>query len=403
MDISTIKLAVAFRRIGPYHLARLKPVAKLFPNLLVIEGSGKDQIYAWDKVNTGQSFKKTTLFPEKDAHFVDFKELTSQTEAILDRNEIQAMVIHGWSEKGALAALIWCRKNHIPAIVMSESQEIDHSRNFIKEFIKKIIVTNFSSALCGGESHAAYLVKLGMPRDNIFTGYDVIDNDYFTINANAIRKQRETIKKEYNLPQNYFLASGRFIKKKNFSRLLSAYARYRQKGAPNDWKLVLLGDGELRPNLIAQIKELQLEPHVILPGFIQYQDLPVYYGLANTFIHCSTREQWGLVVNEAMASGLPVLVSDRCGCAGELVQEGENGFTFDPYGTTEITRKMLEISEGIFSIEAMGAMSEKLIQQWTPEFFAKSLKQAVEVAIQTPSHKYSCWDRIVLKAVARWT
>ena len=73
MDISDIKLVVTFRRVGPYHHARLKAVAKIFQNLTVIEGSGKDQIYAWDKVDTGASFHKITLFPDDDAHFVKEK------------------------------------------------------------------------------------------------------------------------------------------------------------------------------------------------------------------------------------------------------------------------------------------------------------------------------------------
>ncbi len=73
----------------------------------------------------------------------------------------------------------------------------------------------------------------------------------------------------------------------------------------------------------------------ILPGFKPYDELPVYYALANAFVHASTSEQWGLVVNEAIATGLPVIVSNRCGCAPELVNG--NGFTFDPTNEDELT------------------------------------------------------------------
>jgi glycosyltransferase involved in cell wall biosynthesis len=403
MNISNTKLAISFRRVGPYHHARLKAVATIIPNLLVIEGSGKDQIYAWDKVDTGESFNKTTLFPENDAHFVNYKELASKTEAVLNKNTIQAMLIHGWSEKGALAALVWCRKNRIPAVIMSESQAIDRPRTYLKEFIKRRVLTNFSSALCGGKTHADYLIDLGMSPNSIFTGYDVIDNDYFIKNAISVRKQIKNKQKQYNLPENYFLASGRFIEKKNFSRLLHAYANYRQQGAPTDWKLVLLGDGELRSELLTLIKQLNLEHHVLLPGFKQYQNLPIYYGLANTFIHCSTREQWGLVVNEAMASGLPVLVSQRCGCAAELVIEGENGFTFDPYDTKEMARLMIAMAGGKYNIDAMGKSSRNIIRKWTPEVFASNLKKSVEVALQTPVRKFGFFDRLILQMLTKLT
>ena len=81
-----------------------------------------------------------------------------------------------------------------------------------------------------------------------------------------------------------------------------------------------------------------------MPGFKQYDELPIYYGLAGAFIHASTTEQWGLVVNEAMAAGLPVIVSERCGCAPDLVENGRNGFTFDPYDVDALTHLMLKMA-----------------------------------------------------------
>src|SRR5207249_5035240 len=151
---------------------------------------------------------------------------------------------------------------------------------------------------------------------------------------------------------NYFLASARFVEKKNLTSLIRAYAEYRDrlkgigvtdpgyKGAP--WDLVLLGDGPLRETLNAQLSTLNLHSHVHLPGFKQYDELPVYYALANAFVHASTTEQWGLVVNEAIASGLPVIVSERCGCVPELVQG--NGFTFDPMDEHELASLLFRMA-----------------------------------------------------------
>src|SRR5206468_501416 len=100
------------------------------------------------------------------------------------------------------------------------------------------------------------------------------------------------------------------------------YARYRMAAGPGAWSLVVLGDGVLRGDLEQLRTELNLGDHVLFPGFKQYDELPAYYGLATAFIHASMVEPWGLVVNEAMAAGLPVLVSARCGCAWDLVEEG---------------------------------------------------------------------------------
>ena len=123
------------------------------------------------------------------------------------------------------------------------------------------------------------------------------------------------------LPERYFLASARFVPKKNLLRLLEAYAGYRRRAGADAWHLVLLGDGELRGDIERRSALPDLAGAVILPGFRQYDELPAYYGLARAFVHASTTEQWGLVVNEAMAAGLPVLVSDRCGCAPDLVED----------------------------------------------------------------------------------
>src|SRR5208337_5127598 len=91
-----------------------------------------------------------------------------------------------------------------------------------------------------------------------------------------------------------------------------------------------------------------------LPGFKQYEELPAYYGLAGAFVHASTAEQWGLVANEAMASGLPVLVSNRCGCATELVEEGRNGFAFDPENVEQLAGFMRRLGCGPTDAASMG-------------------------------------------------
>src|ERR1035441_6959071 len=142
------------------------------------------------------------------------------------------------------------------------------------------------------------------------------------------------------------------------------------------WSLVLLGDGPLRSALNSQLSTLNLHSHVLLPGFKQYPDLPVYYGLASAFIHASTTEQWGLVVNEAMASGLPVLVSNRCGCATDLVQAGVNGFTFDPYNEQEMAALMLKVSAFNFPLSDFGSQSQRIISKWGVARFAAGVQAA---------------------------
>ena len=153
----------------------------------------------------------------------------------------------------------------------------------------------------------------------------------------------------------------------------------------------------LRPALEAQVERLALSENVKMPGFQQYRELPLYYGLASVFILPSTTEQWGLVVNEAMASGLPVLVSNRCGCAPDLVEEGRNGYTFDPFDQTNLADLMLRISDDGCDREAMGRVSRKIIAEWSPERFGYNLIQAANRAIGLPRRTSGLIDTLILK------
>ncbi len=240
-----------------------------------------------------------------------------------------------------------------------------------------------------------------MSCERIFTGYDVIDNHYFAIGSDQARHDADNIRTRFALPQRFFLASNRFIEKKNLPRLLNAYTLYRNQAGPAAWKLVLLGDGPLKAQLQALIVQKDLSPWVLMPGFKQYDQLPAYYGLAGAFIHASTTEQWGLVVNEAMASGLPVLVSNRCGCAPDLVEEGRNGYTFDPYDVDALARLMLNIAADDCDRAAMGQASREIIARWTPQTFAENLYKAAEAALNAPRPKASLLDRMLLWALIR--
>ncbi len=162
---------------------------------------------------------------------------------------------------------------------MSESQSIDEDRKWWKETIKRLVVKQFSAGLVGGSPHIDYLHQLGMHRERIFTGYDAIDNHYFKRLQTRPAEMLQSCDEILTCRNDYFLASNRFIEKKNLPFLLQAYARYRKNSGGIAWSLVLLGDGELKPEIIRKREELDLVDAVLMPGFKQYNELPIYYGL----------------------------------------------------------------------------------------------------------------------------
>ena len=413
-----LRVAILFDNFGPYHLARLKAASGV-SELLAVEFGSSSAEYDW-KASEAAGLKRIALNVHGSSKSLSPQEFQSRLYKILDDFGPDAVVVPGWGYRGALLALQWSLVRKVPAIVMSESTEWDDVRKPIKEWVKRRIIELFSAALVGGTPHRDYMEELGMPSNRILLGYDAIDNDYFETKTDEVQNSGFKYQASgFALSKPYFLASARFIEKKNLFRLLKAYARYRRDAArlvegrasrvegqtqqqtigneqPAPWNLILLGDGDLRAKLEQLRSELGLADCVQMPGFKQYEELPEYYAAAGAFIHASTTEQWGLVVNEAMASGLPVLVSNRCGCARDLVRDGENGLSFDPANEEQMADLMLRISSDEERRQEMGARSREIIANWGPERFASGVKAAVEAALSAPRKKAGLLDRLIL-------
>ena len=412
-DNADQRVAVVFHHIGPYHHARLNAAADRV-SVTGIEWSAKGYD-AWGAAATPAGYHKVSLFPEATDHFPGSAELRRAFWSVLEQTNPDVVAVNGWNNFGSLIAANCCLRRGIPMVVMSESSRQDGPRTWWKEAIKQRLIGLYSAALVGGQRHVEYLAELGMPRERVFTGYDVVDNDYFGRRTAEIRNSKFELRNKRGLPENYFLASARFIEKKNLSTLIEAYAEYRRRSsafakatadkeiaAKEPWDLVILGDGPLRETLNTELSTLNLNEHVHLPGFKPYDELPIYYALANAFVHASTTEQWGLVVNEAIASGLPVIVSERCGCVPEVVQG--NGFTFDPTNEHELTARLLEMASlSDEERKRLGDNSHRIAANFAPERFGEGLERAASVAMGVPQKRFGVMDRALLLVTASYS
>jgi 1,2-diacylglycerol 3-alpha-glucosyltransferase len=391
-------VAILFDNFGPYHLARLRAAAGTC-DLLAIETAGRSATYAWDASRGAEPFRRETLIESGTSDGLPRGEIARRLGTALERFNPAVVVVPGWASPAAWAAMQWCTQRRVAMICLSESTSHDETPAAWKRVLKSRLIRLFSAALVGGQRHAENLTQLGFPSERIAFGYDAIDNDYFATNAEAVRANTDEKREKLKLPTDFFLASARFVEKKNLERLLEAFARYRKGGGT--WSLVLLGDGPLRPELEKQRDELGLGAHVVMPGFRQYGELPAYYALSGAFIHASLVEPWGLVVNEAAASGLPLLVSNRCGCAPELVREGVNGFTFDPTDVQALAAHMDKIAAPDFPCAAFAAASREIVAPWGPQRFAQGLAQAINIALAHPPKSAGMIDRNLLGFLAR--
>ncbi len=367
---------------GPYHTARLAACAAAAPEGtevvgLAVAGQVEGRPWVADAVMDGVRIE--TLFPRDMYHQLDKRAVAKAMWNKLEELQPVAVGTSGYGMADSRAALRWCRSHRVTRVLMTESKADDAPRKWWKEWIKRRLVAGFDSALCGGSPHRAYLEELGMPAGRIFDRYDVVDNDRFARAADEARRtsgNRDALP-GLNDPRSFFLASSRFIPRKNLATLIEAFAEYRRRH-PDGWRLVILGTGPDEADLRKQV-ETHAAPDVTFAGFHQFETLAAYYAFAGAFVHPALQEQWGLVVNEAMACGLPVIASRTVGAAHDLVKDGENGFRFDPSDAGALSAALAKVADDPQARDAMAARSREIIAAWTPENFANNFWKAVRV------------------------
>jgi glycosyltransferase involved in cell wall biosynthesis len=173
------------------------------------------------------------------------------------------------------------------------------------------------------------------------------------------------------LPRKFFLYVGRFAPEKNLRMLVQAFSVASHHAAVEGWGLVLVGGGPLEE--VLRRDALPMGDRIRFVAFQQIDGLPAYYGLADALILPSLTEPWGLVVNEAMASGLPVVVSHQCGCVLDLVFPGVNGFVTDPHDPKSLAAALVAIAAEPERRQAYGRESARIIQNFSLETWARSL------------------------------
>jgi len=368
-----------FDMFGPYHLARLNALGARHPTL-GIEIAARSRTYDWQPMEVQTQFERRTLFYVRDSSELSAIQIDRAITAELDRFCPDVVLVPGWTSREAWSMLRWSLTNGIPSVVMSESTRGDRIRRAWRETIKRQLVTHFGAALVGGDPQRDYLVELGMQREFIALGFDVVDNSYFSQAAETVRADSQRLRAEVGLPIRYVLASARFVPVKSLLGLIEAFWRFRRLRPASPTHLVLLGDGPERTALEVKRAELGLNNAILLPGFKQYDQLPTYYSLADVFIHASRNEPWGLVVNEAMAAGLPVIVSKSCGCASNLVKDGENGFLVAHDNLDEIAERLVRVDDDPTLRARMGERSRRIIAEWGLQRFVAGVSEAAAIA-----------------------
>jgi glycosyltransferase involved in cell wall biosynthesis len=381
-------IAIIWQRFLPYHIARInhlwKKLSQLGYRLSVIEVASQDASYGFPESRLDKNgFEKICCFPGMSYHQLGAEQIHDKVLSILRSLQPEIVFAPATAFPEGMAAYAYRLHSGNKAIMMDNAWEYTDGRRFATKSVKKMIHRNIDSAFIPGSSHLSYFMEMGFPKERVIFGIQAIDNDYFREKAERARMDEFTKRKLHSLPCNYFLYVGRFLLRKGLETLMKAYSNYRRHIGATPWSLVLVGDGEYL-NHIRNLAGNLPETYFAGPKF--GVDLCQYYGLAKILIVPSISDPWGLVVNEGMAAGLPVIVSRGCGSAKTLVQEGENGWTFEPGDDETLTKLMIRASSlSSDALKEMGRRSQSIISEWSLDRFVDGVLKAIEIPRRPPA------------------
>jgi glycosyltransferase involved in cell wall biosynthesis len=272
----------------------------------------------------------------------------------------------GWGSISAMLGILTCRLAGIPFFLYGDSSfppSEDSLQRRMRATLLRMLFRNTTGFMVSGVLNADYYRHYGADPEKFSLLPWAVDNDRFMEASRFAPGEREAMRESLGIGQDQivFVFSAKLIERKDPLTLLHAYERMPDR----DRAVVLfLGDGVLREPLDAYARE-HLLTGVRFAGFVNQSALPKYYALADVFVLPSTYEPRGAVINEAMACGLPVIVTDRCGSIGDIVLEGENAFIYPAGDADALAASMTRLAGDPALRIRMAERSRQIIDTWT--------------------------------------
>ena len=373
------KVVIIHNIIAPYKVALFNELSKLIPNMEVIFISEKEKRRDWNIDYTNINFTYTLLFQDSIDSINSFS-IAKSTWRILEKIRPDTSIICDYRNIFGWISLLWAKINNNNLIFWLDSTYDDRKHFFPKEQIKHFFLKHFDAFLAPGEKTKQYLEFMKVDNSKIITtGYSV-NNDFFIEQFQLLKNRKESLLNKLKIKRKHnFIFIGRFAHEKNILNLLNSFLEVSKDN--NEWGLLLLGDGPLMDDIISFIVENKLEDKILLPGFIQQDEIVKYLITSDVLILPSYSEPWGLVVNEAMLCRLPVIVSTKCGCQPDLVKEGVNGYSFRPNDNVKLTNLMQGFVNGNYNTKTMGEAGFTIVKDHSPSIIVQNIIAGIKAYI----------------------
>lgn len=303
--------------------------------------------------------------------------INTNVATTLERSRPDVILCGGYNYLASWQALRWANKNHVPFLLWSESTAHDErNRHAVVENLKQAFLDDCSGFVVPGKSAFEYVSQM-TGSENIFIAPNAVDNDLFIARSTAAVARSTRLRGELGLPNRFCLYVGRLVRAKGVTDLLQAYAALDPE-IREQLGLVFVGDGPMRAELEADARSV-FPGSVHFAGFVDRDELASYYALAECLVLPTHSDTWGLVVNEAMACGLPIVCSRVAGCAADLVDA--NGKLVNPGDISQLSAALRQISANAELRVAMSAESRRVIQNYSPECCADGIAKAATAMV----------------------
>lgn len=276
----------------------------------------------------------------KGKYYTLDSELGIKKYAQLDIKSYSLVLVYDYASKTGVQLITRCKFNSIPYVINCDGVMMEKHGNFIRDIIKRYLIRGAAGYFASGENAKQYFLKYGANKRKVFihTFSELEDRDILKRPLNIDEKR--IIRKELGLPldKRIAIAVGRFIPLKRYDALIRSWT-----DMPEGYTLLLIGGGNEKETYCKIIEKKQLK-NVVIKDYLPKEKLFEYYKAADVFVHPTSYDVWGLVLNEAMACGLPVIVSDHCVAGLELIKNGKNGYLVTMGNDQEMCRRVIEVT-----------------------------------------------------------
>lgn len=273
---------------------------------------------------------------------------TPELYEIIQPGKFDAFLLFSWNRKSSWQAIRACRRARIPVLMRGDSH-LRTKRSSLKAFGKylpyRFFLPRMDAHLYVGQLNKAYLKHYGVREERLFFSPHFVDSEFFKGRASMAVSDgtAHSIRALFEIADDavVFLFVGKLIDVKRPQDLLQAFLKLQRSQVARQTHLIFVGDGPLRGSLERTAQEHGRYVH--FAGFRNQTELPAFYQIADALVLPSAAETWGLVVNEAMACGVPCITSDGVGCSSDLIEEGVTGFTYPTGNIEELSDRMLKL------------------------------------------------------------